>query len=115
MPLNLIGLTFLNQARPKRLPYNNEHVDLTRTDNVLHEWRILVRGPRVLFVSPPGWAPGIAPAERRGPTSEIIEVARNQLALHWSGVEGDVGEIEKWSPPAAPAAKAEGKGKDARS
>jgi hypothetical protein len=107
MPPTLIGLAYLDAVRPKHLP-PLEYVDLTTSNHALKDWKILVQGSQVIFLSPPGWKPGHSPTGAKVPPdapSVLIQIPRTRLALYWSGDEGDIGQLERW-----PAVKAEGKG-----
>lgn len=97
MPPTLIGLSYVDTVRPARLPHF-EYLDLTRTDHPFRNWRIIVQGPRVFFVTPAGWTPSKPDGTGEGP-STMVEVARNKLALYWSGVDADAGGVEKWASP----------------
>lgn len=61
-------------------------------------WRILLRGPAVLLVSPPGWEPGVAPPMRKGTAVAIYELPRSQCVLRWEGADG-IDAIQKHDTP----------------
>jgi hypothetical protein len=104
MPPTLIGLAFHDGARPKHVPFA-EYYDLTQPNHTLHAWKIHVQGSQVLLVSPVGWKPPGSRHDAEG-VSTIVQIPRVRCDLYWSGVEGDLGALERW-----PVAQPKGEGK----
>ncbi len=65
----------------------------------LHGWRIMLRGPAVFLVSPPGWMPGLSPnaREKDGP-STVYEIPRISCVARWEGIEG-IESVQKHDTP----------------
>ena len=67
------------------------------TDTVIG-WSISIRGPAVFLVSPPGWAPGVAPDLRReGGEVHAFEIARSACTLEW--VDAELDKVQKFDAP----------------
>ena len=77
---------------------NVGNIVVDRPDVRMQGWRILVRGPSVLLVSPIGWAPGLAPALRVGSSVVIYEIDRRNCVLRWEGLDG-IDSIQKYDSP----------------
>lgn len=64
------------------------------------DWRVHVRGPSVYLVSPPGWGPGLVPANYKGTDRRIYEVPRTHCYLGWVATPSDKTlDTRDWSPP----------------
>lgn len=99
MPVKLTGFSF---GITPRLPgLRQSDIVSVECDNPappMKDWRVIVRGQSVFFVSPPGWnnATKTTPQDRdpKGPVV-VHEVARTDVHLHWSSDENDAEAIAK--------------------
>ncbi len=69
-------------------------------DHRVRGWRILLRGPAVFLVTPPGWKPGLpAPARDSAGPITVYEVPRSQCVIRWEGVDGIDNVAKHDTPP----------------
>lgn len=56
---------------------------------VLKDWRIILRGPSMFLVSPPGWTLNEARNARRDPKGpvQMYEVARSNVYFQWEAAD----------------------------
>lgn len=85
--MNLIGLTYLTTVRPRGLPHFDQ-IDLKASNHALIGWRVLLKGPRVVFVKPGA----------SGGAAKIFVVPRQHFAEWWEGDETELGKIDNWGP-----------------
>ena len=77
---------------------NVGNIVIDRPDNRMQGWRIFVRGPAVLLVSPPGWSQGLARALWSGTAVSIYEIDRRNCVLRWEGLD-EIDSIQKYDSP----------------
>lgn len=69
----------------------------------LKDWRVIIRGATVFFVSPPGWINGRPKRDWRGTATTVYEVPRSDVNLHWTGDPEDIETMlkgnNKWETP----------------
>jgi hypothetical protein len=72
--------------------------------NNLKGWRVVIRGPSVFLVSPPGWIPG-EPMVRYDPKGDThaFEVPRALCTFRWSSVDFDAVAKHEAPPMGMPA------------
>lgn len=77
-------------------------IRLNNPGSQLLGWKVLLRGPSLFFVSPPGWkAPG---RHTEGTDLQTIhEVPRINTFLYWEGTTDEIASVTKYdSPPFGP-------------
>lgn len=77
-------------------------IRLNNPGSQLLGWKVLLRGPSLFFVSPPGWkAPG---RHTEGTDLQTIhEVPRINTFLYWEGTADEIANVTKYdSPPFGP-------------
>lgn len=100
MTAKLVSITFVTEPRlPGFRPLTRVEVDKMSMDGQLKGWRIYVRGAAVVFMSPPGWAPGLAETQwDANGARTLYEIPRANCYLAWSGDESDVDALAKYTP-----------------
>ena len=85
--MTLVGLTYLIPVRPRGLPHF-DNLDLRSTNHALIGWRILIKGPRIVFIKP------------ASKDSEMVirVIPRQHFAEWWEGDEADLNKIDSWPP-----------------
>lgn len=89
-PISLDGLRLGQNAR------------ITPGEGQFADWRIHVRGPRVILVSPKGWVPGGAKPGDDLEARTMFDLPREKVTLRWSGSEAEIDGVAKWSPGTEP-------------
>lgn len=95
MPLKLISITFEHAPKiPGVRSGDMTTVNCYEPSDALRNWRVIMRGPSLFFVSPAGWWPGRNPSEfdPKGPC-RVHEVPRASCYLHWTGSDSDIDAV----------------------
>lgn len=99
--MKLKEITFREAPRiPGIRPGALSSLDCANPNTALLNWRALIRGPVVYFVSPPGFRPGINASDfdKSGPCL-IFEVPRTQCYLQWAGTPEEIAGVQKFDTP----------------
>lgn len=102
--LKLQALTFGNVPRfPGLRASDLITIECDKPQEAMKDWRIIIRGATVFFVSPPGWTPGKTKREWKGDTVTVYEVPRADVNLQWGGSPDDIEQMlkgnNKWETP----------------
>lgn len=63
------------------------------------DWRVAVRGPSVLVISPAGWTTGKPPHEWTHTQRTIVEIPRSRCTLRWVFDDGEKIDVTNYTPP----------------